>query len=222
MRHAWQNGQKAKGNILIRKEEVVEGEAHGGSWKVAYADFVTAMMAFFLLMWLLNATTEEQRKGLADYFSPNSVLSHNSSGIGQPFGGRTAFSEGAMLSDLGSPQVTIGQSACGRSRRGRRIGRHCPAAAASRRREEQGGGSGRQAAAEAATATGAERRSGRADVPVAATTAGAAAMFSASRPRPNCRRRWKSARNRPSNRRRSRFATRWATIRNWQSWHASW
>jgi chemotaxis protein MotB len=101
--------RKAKGNIIVRKEEVVEGEAHGGSWKVAYADFVTAMMAFFLLMWLLNATTEEQRKGLADYFSPNSVLSHNSSGTGQPFGGRTAFSEGGMLSDLGSPQVTVGQ-----------------------------------------------------------------------------------------------------------------
>jgi len=100
---------KGKGNILIRKEEVVEGEGHGGAWKVAYADFVTAMMAFFLLMWLLNATTEEQRKGLADYFSPNSVLSHNSSGTGQPFGGRTAFSDGAMLSDLGSPEVTVGK-----------------------------------------------------------------------------------------------------------------
>src|SRR5690242_9081049 len=101
--------RKGKAEILIRKEEVVEGGHHGGSWKVAYADFVTAMMAFFLLMWLLNATTEEQRRGLADYFSPNSVLSHNSSGIGQPFGGRTAFSDGAMLSDLGTPQVTVGQ-----------------------------------------------------------------------------------------------------------------
>jgi chemotaxis protein MotB len=101
--------RKGKGNILIRKEEVVEGEAHGGSWKVAYADFVTAMMAFFLLMWLLNATTEDQRKGLADYFSPTSVLSHNSSGTGQPFGGKTAFSEGAMVSDLGAVQVTEGQ-----------------------------------------------------------------------------------------------------------------
>jgi chemotaxis protein MotB len=101
--------RKGKAEILIRKEEVVEGGHHGGSWKVAYADFVTAMMAFFLLMWLLNATTEEQRKGLADYFSPNSVLSHNSSGMGQPFGGRTAFSDGAMLSDLGTPQVTMGQ-----------------------------------------------------------------------------------------------------------------
>jgi chemotaxis protein MotB len=77
--------RRAKGGILIRKEEVVEGEGHGGAWKVAYADFVTAMMAFFLLMWLLNATTEDQRKGLADYFSPNSVLSHNASGTGQPF-----------------------------------------------------------------------------------------------------------------------------------------
>jgi len=102
-------GKGKGGDIVIRKEEVVAGGHHGGSWKVAYADFVTAMMAFFLLMWLLNATTEEQRKGLADYFSPTAVLSHNSSGIGQPFGGRTAFSQGAMLSDLGSPQVTVGQ-----------------------------------------------------------------------------------------------------------------
>jgi chemotaxis protein MotB len=109
MRMRGKADKNGKSDILIRKEEVVEGEAHGGSWKVAYADFVTAMMAFFLLMWLLNATTEEQRKGLADYFSPNSVLSHNSSGTGQPFGGRTAFSDGAMLSDLGNPQVTVGQ-----------------------------------------------------------------------------------------------------------------
>ena len=51
------------GSIVIKREEVVEGGHHGGAWKVAYADFVTAMMAFFLLMWLLNATTEEQRTG---------------------------------------------------------------------------------------------------------------------------------------------------------------
>src|ERR1700750_3384139 len=100
--------RNGKGEVVIRKEEVVEGGHHGGAWKVGYADFVTAMMAFFLLMWLINATTEDQRKGLADYFSPNSVLSHNSSGTGQPFGGRTAFSEGAMVSDLGAAQVTEG------------------------------------------------------------------------------------------------------------------
>ncbi len=102
-------GKNGKIQIIIRKEEVIEGGGHGGAWKVAYADFVTAMMAFFLLMWLLNATTEEQRKGLADYFSPNSVLSHSSSGMGQPFAGRTVFSEGAMVSDLGAVQVTKGQ-----------------------------------------------------------------------------------------------------------------
>src|SRR6476469_3148751 len=97
------------GDIVIRKEEIVEGEAHGGVWKFAYADFVTAMMAFFLLMWLLNATTEDQRKGLADYFSPNNLLSHASSGTGEPFGGHTAFDEGALVSDRGSVQITTGK-----------------------------------------------------------------------------------------------------------------
>src|SRR6476646_4430588 len=107
---AGKGGKKdSKGGVIIKKYEIVEGGHHGGAWKVAYADFVTAMMAFFLLMWLLNATTEDQRKGLADYFSPNSVLSQHSSGTGQPVGGRTSFSEGAMLSDLRSPQVTVGE-----------------------------------------------------------------------------------------------------------------
>jgi chemotaxis protein MotB len=94
---------------IIRREEVVEGGSHGGAWKVAYADFVTAMMAFFLLMWLLNATTEDQRKGLADYFSPNNLLSHASSGTGQPFGGHTAFDKGGLVSDRGSVQIMAGK-----------------------------------------------------------------------------------------------------------------
>src|SRR6476646_11534544 len=94
--------KQGKSEILIRKEEVVEGGGHGGAWKVAYADFVTAMMAFFLLMWLLNATTEEQRKGLADYFSPSNLMSHNSSGTGEPFGGHTDFDKGAMVSERGA------------------------------------------------------------------------------------------------------------------------
>ncbi len=93
---------------MIRREEVAAQEAHGGAWKVAQADFVTAMMAFFLLMWLLNATTEDQRKGLADYFSPTNLISHNSSGTGQPFGGHTAFDKGAMISDRGAVQITVG------------------------------------------------------------------------------------------------------------------
>src|SRR5581483_3222234 len=94
--------------VVVKKEEIIAGEGHGGAWKVAYADFVTAMMAFFLLMWLLNATTEDQRKGLADYFSPNSQLSHASSGTGDPFGGHTAFDQGALVSDRGAVQAIAG------------------------------------------------------------------------------------------------------------------
>ncbi len=100
--------KKAKPTVIIRKEEVVEGGHHGGAWKVAYADFVTAMMAFFLLMWLLNATTQEQRAGIADYFTPNSITSRNASGFGAPFGGLTPNLEGALASDRGAVQVTPG------------------------------------------------------------------------------------------------------------------
>ena len=68
---------------VIVKKIYIEGHGghHGGAWKVAYADFVTAMMAFFLLMWLLGATTEKQRKGIADYFAPT-ILNTKSLGIG--------------------------------------------------------------------------------------------------------------------------------------------
>src|SRR3569833_856060 len=56
--------------IIIKRIKKSGGGQHGGAWKVAYADFVTAMMAFFLLLWLLNAVTEEQKKGIAQYFKP--------------------------------------------------------------------------------------------------------------------------------------------------------
>jgi chemotaxis protein MotB len=95
--------------IVKRMGDSAAGGHHGGAWKVAYADFVTAMMAFFLLMWLLNATTEAQRKGLADYFSPNSQLSHASSGTGEPFGGHTAFDDGALVSDRGTVEISEGK-----------------------------------------------------------------------------------------------------------------
>ena len=85
--------------VIIRKEEVAEGGHHGGAWKVAYADFVTAMMAFFLLMWLINATTEAQRIGLADYFSQANVLNRGASGEGKPFGGSDPFDSGALASN---------------------------------------------------------------------------------------------------------------------------
>ena len=67
--------------IIIKRKKVSGGGGHhGGAWKVAYADFVTAMMAFFMLMWLLNATTEQQRSGIADYFSPTVPFSQISGG----------------------------------------------------------------------------------------------------------------------------------------------
>jgi chemotaxis protein MotB len=94
-----------KGITVIKKEEVVEGGHHGGAWKVAYADFVTAMMAFFLLMWLLNATTEAQRRGLADYFAPTTTTSRGASGIGKPFGGSSPYEDGPAISDRGTIQV---------------------------------------------------------------------------------------------------------------------
>ncbi|PIE15706.1 MAG: chemotaxis protein MotB [Rhodobacterales bacterium] len=80
--------------IIIKRKKVVGGDGHhGGAWKVAYADFVTAMMAFFMLMWLLNATTESQRKGIADYFNPSIPMSRVSGGGDGAFGGDSVFSE---------------------------------------------------------------------------------------------------------------------------------
>lgn len=78
--------------IIKRKKGGHEGH-HGGAWKVAYADFVTAMMAFFLLLWLLNSTTQEQRSGISDYFAPASV-SRTTSGSGGLFGGQTVTLDG--------------------------------------------------------------------------------------------------------------------------------
>jgi chemotaxis protein MotB len=79
--------------IIKRKKVVSGGGHHGGAWKVAYADFVTAMMAFFLLMWLLNATSEEQKKGLAEYFDPKIPIIRISGGGSGAFGGDSVFSE---------------------------------------------------------------------------------------------------------------------------------
>jgi chemotaxis protein MotB len=74
--------------IIVKKVTIVEGGHHGGAWKVAYADFVTAMMAFFLLLWLLGATEEKQRKGIADYFTPTLVkLRKESAGANGLLGG---------------------------------------------------------------------------------------------------------------------------------------
>jgi chemotaxis protein MotB len=72
--------------IIIKRIKKVAPGHHGGAWKVAYADFVTAMMAFFLLLWLLNAVTVEQRKGIADYFKPTLSV--------QPLSGQSVMLDG--------------------------------------------------------------------------------------------------------------------------------
>ncbi|WP_411891379.1 flagellar motor protein MotB [Yoonia sp. SDW83-1] len=96
--------------VIIKRKKVVGGDGHhGGAWKVAYADFVTAMMAFFMLMWLLNATTEQQRKGIADYFSPTIPINRVSGGGSGAFGGDNIFTEETLAqSGTGINQPTIG------------------------------------------------------------------------------------------------------------------
>ncbi len=98
--------------IIKRKKVSGDGGHHGGAWKVAYADFVTAMMAFFMLMWLLNATTETQRKGLADYFSPTIAVARISGGGDGAFGGDTMASEN-VLTKMGTGGITPGEPGSG-------------------------------------------------------------------------------------------------------------
>lgn len=71
-----------KATIVIKKITVVSGGAHGGAWKVAFADFMTAMMAFFLVMWLLATQTEQTKKAVADYFSTPSVIEYEFNNYG--------------------------------------------------------------------------------------------------------------------------------------------
>ena len=83
--------------IIIKRKKAAHAGGHGGAWKVAYADFVTAMMAFFLLLWLLNVVTSDQKRGISDYFAPASV-SRESSGSGGVLGGQSLTVQGALVS----------------------------------------------------------------------------------------------------------------------------
>jgi chemotaxis protein MotB len=118
----------AKKNEVIRpvivKKIIVAGHAghHGGAWKVAYADFVTAMMAFFLLMWLLGATNEKQRKALADYFAPTLVQTKDgSAGSDGFFGGDSIVSVDSYpnrAGQTGTRTITIPKDATGGPKEG--------------------------------------------------------------------------------------------------------
>ncbi|NGP18170.1 flagellar motor protein MotB [Devosia aurantiaca] len=83
--------------IIIKKVKKKGHAHHGGAWKIAYADFVTAMMAFFLLLWLISMTTPEQKQGLADYFAP-AALSVTTSGAGGVMGGNAMDNSGNRMS----------------------------------------------------------------------------------------------------------------------------
>ncbi|MGY6551072.1 MAG: flagellar motor protein MotB [Erythrobacter sp.] len=103
--------------IIVKKITVVEGGHHGGAWKVAYADFVTAMMAFFLLLWLLGATEEKQRKGIADYFTPTLVkLRKESAGSDGLLGGSSITESDNYpnsASQTGNSAITIPRGVTG-------------------------------------------------------------------------------------------------------------
>jgi chemotaxis protein MotB len=108
--------------IIVKKVTVVAAGHHGGAWKVAYADFVTAMMAFFLLLWLLGATNEKQRKGIADYFTPTLVkLKQESAGSNGMLGGSSitdADSYPNRAGQTGTRSMTIPRDTTGGPKEG--------------------------------------------------------------------------------------------------------
>lgn len=109
--------------VIVKKVVLVEGGGHhGGAWKVAYADFVTAMMAFFLLLWLLGATEENQRKGLADYFTPTLVkLREESAGADGMLGGSSITDTDNYpnrMGQTGTQSLTIPRDAKGGPKEG--------------------------------------------------------------------------------------------------------
>jgi chemotaxis protein MotB len=98
--------------VVIKKvKKVIGGGHHGGAWKVAYADFVTAMMAFFLLMWLINTTSPEQKRGIADYFAPASVSRSPSRKMARGLLVRTARSTRSFRRTRSGPSPAPGSMA---------------------------------------------------------------------------------------------------------------
>ena len=101
---------ETKPTVIVRRVKKVQGGGHhGGSWKVAYADFVTAMMAFFLVLWLMAATTKPERAAISEYFRNPSPLSGTSStpapGMAGPGGASTS-----MIKLGGATDVSRGNS----------------------------------------------------------------------------------------------------------------
>ncbi|MCC7046915.1 MAG: flagellar motor protein MotB [Alphaproteobacteria bacterium] len=98
--------QEGHTTIIIRRKKGGGGGHHGGAWKVAYADFVTAMMAFFLLLWLLNATTTEQKLGISNYFDPLGAVKSQGGGDGV-LGGQSPSPAGSQKSATAPVAVMV-------------------------------------------------------------------------------------------------------------------
>jgi chemotaxis protein MotB len=92
--------------IIKKKARRVAHAHHGGSWKIAYADFVTAMMAFFLLLWLISMASPEQKQGLADYFAPPHI-SETTSGSGGVMGGTALNESGAQMAGSTADAISV-------------------------------------------------------------------------------------------------------------------
>src|SRR5262245_227705 len=96
---------KSQPIIIIKKNRHQKHGHHGGAWKVAYADFVTAMMAFFLVMWLIN-TSPQVRSPMASYCREPGIFDHTSGGGAAP-----GASMGAMSGNSDQPPVAAGKAA---------------------------------------------------------------------------------------------------------------
>jgi chemotaxis protein MotB len=93
--------------IIVRRSGDGDHDHHGGAWKIAFADFMTAMMCFFLVMWLINASNEQTKAAVASYFNPVKLVDRNSSskGIDDADGGETQGSASSQepTNDVGQP-----------------------------------------------------------------------------------------------------------------------
>ena len=89
--------------ILKRRKRGHHDDHHGGAWKIAFADFMTAMMALFLVLWLINVTSEEQKKGIANYFNP--IAMETNSASDGALAGREVTKDGADTGDVKSGEA---------------------------------------------------------------------------------------------------------------------
>src|SRR5690606_29232773 len=93
--------------VIRRKRHAAHDAHHGGAWKIAYADFVTAMMAFFMLLWLISNPDKVSLKGLADYFSVTPAAVENTAGAQAIFGGEAIGKTSSAQSGSPSPGLRV-------------------------------------------------------------------------------------------------------------------